>query len=197
MVLGHKGSPRILEPIPSPTDLPDPVIELGSPESQADSLPTELSVEPSNNLGLIISLYWGKAFLSTWPNAHEFWHFPAWLVGVSTIPSGPYRWFFPSIRWFSPTHMIRNTLLNTWGERFTDFQVSVLRQLSHVRYFVLRTHVSSISSLPQFHLFLRARSLYFAWKFSQDSKLNISQGSPCSCLSRSVYFVAKCSVSWK
>ena len=30
-------------PIPSPVDLPDPGIELGSPELQADSLPTELS----------------------------------------------------------------------------------------------------------------------------------------------------------
>ena len=31
--LSHKGSPRILEwePIPSPADLPDPGIELGSP----------------------------------------------------------------------------------------------------------------------------------------------------------------------
>ena len=30
-------------PIPSPADLPDPGIELGSPALQADSLPTELS----------------------------------------------------------------------------------------------------------------------------------------------------------
>ena len=104
MVLGHKGSPRILEPIPSPRDLPDPGIEPGSPELQADSLPTELSVEPSNSLGLIISLYWGKAFLSTRPNAHEFWHFPAWLVGVSTIPSGPYSGSFPASGDFLP-HM--------------------------------------------------------------------------------------------
>ena len=34
---------RILEwPFPSPSDLPDPGIELGSPALQADSLPTEL-----------------------------------------------------------------------------------------------------------------------------------------------------------
>ena len=33
-------------PFPSPGDLPDPGIELGSPELQADSLPTELSGEP-------------------------------------------------------------------------------------------------------------------------------------------------------
>ena len=43
--LSHKGSPRILEceAIPSPADLPDPEIELGSLALQADSLPTELS----------------------------------------------------------------------------------------------------------------------------------------------------------
>ena len=34
---------RILEwPFPSPADLPDPGIELGSPALQADSLPTKL-----------------------------------------------------------------------------------------------------------------------------------------------------------
>ena len=32
--------------IPSPADLPDPGIELGSPALQADSLPTELSGKP-------------------------------------------------------------------------------------------------------------------------------------------------------
>ena len=44
-ILYHKGSPGILEwvPIPSPVDLLDPGIELGSPALQADSLPTELS----------------------------------------------------------------------------------------------------------------------------------------------------------
>ena len=36
------GSPRI----PSPADLPHPGIEPGSPELQADSLPTELSGKP-------------------------------------------------------------------------------------------------------------------------------------------------------
>ena len=43
--LSHKGSPRILEwvPIPSPGDLPDPGIKLGSPALQVDFLPTELS----------------------------------------------------------------------------------------------------------------------------------------------------------
>ena len=42
--LSHKGSPRILEweAYPSPEDLPDPGIELGSPALQVDSLPTEL-----------------------------------------------------------------------------------------------------------------------------------------------------------
>ena len=43
--LSHQGSPRILERevIPSPADPPNPGIEPGSPELQADSLPTELS----------------------------------------------------------------------------------------------------------------------------------------------------------
>ena len=46
--LSHQGSPRILEwwPIPSPGDLPDPGIELGSPEFQAESLPAELLGKP-------------------------------------------------------------------------------------------------------------------------------------------------------
>ena len=46
--LSHQGSPRILEWVtyPSPEDLPYPGIEPGSPELQADSLPTELSGEP-------------------------------------------------------------------------------------------------------------------------------------------------------
>ena len=34
-------------PIPSPADLPDPGIDLGSPALQVDSLPTELSGKPS------------------------------------------------------------------------------------------------------------------------------------------------------
>ena len=46
--LSHKGSPRIMEwqPIPSPADLPDSGIELGSPALQVDSLPTVLSGKP-------------------------------------------------------------------------------------------------------------------------------------------------------
>ena len=42
--LSHKGNPRILEwvAIPSPVDLPNPGIKLGSPALQADSLPAEL-----------------------------------------------------------------------------------------------------------------------------------------------------------
>ena len=34
-------------PFPSPADLPDPGIKPGSPASQADSLPTELSGKPN------------------------------------------------------------------------------------------------------------------------------------------------------
>ena len=43
--LGHKGNRRNWSgwPIPSPGDLPDPGMELGSPALQADSLSTELS----------------------------------------------------------------------------------------------------------------------------------------------------------
>ena len=43
--LSHKGSPGILEwgAYPSPVDLPNPGIELGSPTLQADSLLTELA----------------------------------------------------------------------------------------------------------------------------------------------------------
>ena len=36
-------------PLPSPGDLPDPGMELGSPALQADSLPAELSGKPNNN----------------------------------------------------------------------------------------------------------------------------------------------------
>ena len=38
-------------PFPSPGDLPDPGIELGSPTLQADSLPTE----PQGNLSILVS----------------------------------------------------------------------------------------------------------------------------------------------
>ena len=38
------------QPFPSPEDLPDPGIELGSPALQADSLPTELSGKSSMGL---------------------------------------------------------------------------------------------------------------------------------------------------
>ena len=46
----HQGNPRILEWVASlsPGDLPNPGIELGSPELQADSLPAELQGEPTN-----------------------------------------------------------------------------------------------------------------------------------------------------
>ena len=44
--LSHKGSSRILEPIPSPGNLPNPGIELGSSALQADSLLTELWGKP-------------------------------------------------------------------------------------------------------------------------------------------------------
>ena len=41
-------------PFLPPEDLPDPGIELGSPELQADSLPTEVSGKPlARNIGLL------------------------------------------------------------------------------------------------------------------------------------------------
>ena len=47
--LSHRGSPRILEWVacPSPGDLPDPGIELGSPALQADALPAEPPGKPT------------------------------------------------------------------------------------------------------------------------------------------------------
>ena len=53
--LSHQRSPRILEsyPIPSPVDLPDPGIELGSPASQMESIPTELSGKPEPDLYIV------------------------------------------------------------------------------------------------------------------------------------------------
>ena len=39
------------QPIPSPRDLPDPGIKLGSPALQADSLPTELPGKPKRPMG--------------------------------------------------------------------------------------------------------------------------------------------------
>ena len=47
--LTHQGNPGILEwvAVPSPADLSDPGIKLGSSALQADSLPTELSGKPS------------------------------------------------------------------------------------------------------------------------------------------------------
>ena len=47
--LNHQGSPRILEweLFPSPGNLPNPGIKLGSPALQEDSLPVELPGKPS------------------------------------------------------------------------------------------------------------------------------------------------------
>ena len=41
------------QPIPSPADLPDPGIELGSPELYVDSLPAELPGKPKNGIILL------------------------------------------------------------------------------------------------------------------------------------------------
>ena len=65
--LSPQGSPRILEweAIPSPADLPNPGIKLGSPAYQADSLPAELPGKPQNNPTChhIISLFAHGKFL--------------------------------------------------------------------------------------------------------------------------------------
>ena len=74
--LSHKGSPRILEwvAIPSPVDLPDPGIKLGSPALQADSLPTELSRKPIYFIGKkkkkkpnVDRLLWARYIVCIWP----------------------------------------------------------------------------------------------------------------------------------
>ena len=54
--LSHHRSSRILEPIPSPRDLPDPGIELGSPALQTDSLPAELSGSPYTYIDIDIDI---------------------------------------------------------------------------------------------------------------------------------------------
>ena len=74
---------RILEWVPSPGDLPNPGIELGSPVLQADSLPTELLEKPSRyKVGFIcISLITNVVvvqllccvclFATSWTAAHQ------------------------------------------------------------------------------------------------------------------------------
>ena len=54
--LSHKGSPRILEWVasPSPENLPDPGIQTGFPALQMDSLPTELLWKP---IGLVFIVH--------------------------------------------------------------------------------------------------------------------------------------------
>ena len=49
--LNHRGAQEYWsgQPIPSPPDLPDPEIELGSSALQADSLPAKLPGKPSKN----------------------------------------------------------------------------------------------------------------------------------------------------
>ena len=47
--VSYKGTPRLLN-IPSPADLSDPGIKMGSPALQADSLPTELPGKPFASL---------------------------------------------------------------------------------------------------------------------------------------------------
>ena len=52
--LSQQGSPKILEWVayPSPGDLPNPGIELGSPALQVDSLPAELPGKPDLHISL-------------------------------------------------------------------------------------------------------------------------------------------------
>ena len=51
----QRVNPRQI-PSPSPVDLPDTGIELGSPALQADSLPTEPPGKPMCKLGTLISI---------------------------------------------------------------------------------------------------------------------------------------------
>ena len=57
-------------PFPSPGDLPDPGMELGSPALQADSLPIELSGKPTNTGVGTLSLLQG-----TFPTQEWNWGF--------------------------------------------------------------------------------------------------------------------------
>ena len=58
-------------PLPSPGDLPDPGIELGSPALQEDSLPTELRGKPSQHLQIFVN--WVKRIL-------HFQHGNKWMM---------------------------------------------------------------------------------------------------------------------
>ena len=58
-------------PLPSPGDLPDPGIELGSPALQEDSLPTELRGKPSQHLQIFAN--WVKRIL-------HFQHGNKWMM---------------------------------------------------------------------------------------------------------------------
>ena len=76
---------------PSPTDLPNPVIEPGPPTLQTDSLPTELSEKPQN------SILW---HLKNNFSIHKFWYFArifqmgehtgyeCWIPGLGRFPGG-------------------------------------------------------------------------------------------------------------
>ena len=69
-------------PFPSPGDLPDPGMELGSPALQADSLPIELSGKPKNTGVGTLSLLQG------------------------TFPTQEWNWGFLHCRWilYQPSH---------------------------------------------------------------------------------------------
>ena len=62
--LSHKGSPRILECVAHPFSggSTEPGIELGSPELQADSLPTELSGS-LHNVEIDTNMYMGYNYI--------------------------------------------------------------------------------------------------------------------------------------
>ena len=53
-------------PFPSPGDLPDPGIELGSPALQVDSLPTELSGKPVTGPDLICHIDYLAIYEAGW-----------------------------------------------------------------------------------------------------------------------------------
>ena len=54
------------KPIPSPGDLPNPGIELGSPTLQADSLPAELPGKPISFTYWLRIILRGKSLMNIW-----------------------------------------------------------------------------------------------------------------------------------
>ena len=76
------------QPIPSPADLPDPGIEPGSPALQEDTLPTDLSGRPLNDLSVMKRevLPWWSVSIDAFsrPHAVTAWCWSAWPATALT-----------------------------------------------------------------------------------------------------------------